>query len=174
MSIRIRRLTREDLPLLHRWLHRPHVLKWWKEPLTLEEVQEKYGPRITGEEGTRAYAVLYGEEPVGYIQGYLIRDHPEYARCVDVAENAAGLDLFIGEADLLYQGLGPRILQNFLREVLFVDPEVESCILGPAPENRAAIRCYEKTGFRYLKTVQVPGEDVPEYLMRITRADVDR
>ena len=38
--------------------------------------------------------------------------------------------------------------------------------------NRAAIRAYEKAGFTYLKTVEIPDEDDPEYLMRLARADL--
>ena len=49
--------------------------------------------------------------------------------------------------------------------------QVDSCIIGPAQNNHAAIRAYEKAGFKYLKTVSIPGELEPEYLMRIGRED---
>ena len=47
-----------------------------------------------------------------------------------------------------------------------------SCIIDPEPDNKIAIRAYEKAGFRYLKTVQIPTEAHPSYLMRIERADL--
>jgi hypothetical protein len=47
-------------------------------------------------------------------------------------------------------------------------------VIGPDPSNVIASRGYEKAGFKYLKTVTVPG-DLPsgqEYLMLIRRQDV--
>jgi len=113
--------------------------------------------------------LLYREVPVGYLQTYRIADHPEYARALQIEADAAGVDLFIGEAEYLYRGLGPAALRKFLKEVIFADPEISCCVLGPQPENRSAIRAYEKVGFRYVKTVRVPGQEEPEYLMRVLR-----
>jgi RimJ/RimL family protein N-acetyltransferase len=164
-----RPLAWDDLPLLHRWLNTPHVLRWWREPLSLDEVRAKYGVKISGEEPTQGYVIAHEGRPVGFIQSYRIADHPEYAEAIDVEDGAAGLDLYLGEPDCVHRGLGTAAVRQFLREVIFADPEVTCCVLGPDPENAAAIRCYEKVGFRYLKTVQVPDEPNPEYLMRIGR-----
>jgi RimJ/RimL family protein N-acetyltransferase len=170
-AIAFRRLEADDLPRMHRWLTTEHVRRWYgEEGRSLEEVTAHYEPRIRGEEPTDSYIILYGETPIGYIQTYLIHDHLDYVQFVDVSEKAAGVDLFIGEQDYLHKGLGAPILKKFLREVVFAKPEAESCIIGPEPKNTAAIRAYEKAGFRYLKTIQVPDEPEPEYLMRITRA----
>ena len=46
------------------------------------------------------------------------------------------------------------------------------CVIGPSVDNVAAIRAYEKAGFRPLKEVRVPGEAQPEFLMRLTSADL--
>ena len=46
------------------------------------------------------------------------------------------------------------------------------CVIGPSVKNAAAIRAYEKVGFRALKQVRVPGETDPEFLMRITAAEL--
>jgi RimJ/RimL family protein N-acetyltransferase len=45
-------------------------------------------------------------------------------------------------------------------------------VIGPSVKNIAAIRAYEKAGFRPLKLVPVPGEPDPEFLMRLTAADL--
>jgi len=79
------------------------------------------------------------------------------------------LDLFIGEAAYLHQGLGAETLRIFLQQVVFRQPWAEACIVGPEPCNRAAIRAYEKAGFVYWKTVHIPGEAQPEWLMRVWR-----
>lgn len=170
-AIGFRLLATADLPLMHRWLNVPAVLEWWKEPLSREEVEEKYGPCIRGEEPTRPYLILYDGRPIGYIQTYRVADHPEYDAAVGLTEPAAGVDLFIGEDAFRHRGLGPAILRRFLLEIVFPTFDVVCCVIGPEPANRAAIRAYEKAGFRYLKTIQAPGEDQPEYLMRIGREE---
>jgi RimJ/RimL family protein N-acetyltransferase len=102
----------------------------------------------------------------------MIADYPEYADPVAVDADAAGVDLFIGEAAHLHHGLGSHILRAFLREIVFGAMGAGSCIIGPDERNAIAIRSYEKAGFHYLKTVQIPDEDAPEYLMRITPAEL--
>ena len=175
-GIGFRRLRLTDLPLMHRWLNTEHVLQWYgvgaeKGPSSLETVTAHYTPSITGAEPTDPYAILYEGTPIGYIQSYAIRDHPEYAAAVQVEEHAVGVDLFIGEPAFVHRGLGAPILRRFLREVVFADPAVESCIIGPEPANRIAIRAYEKAGFRYLKTVREPSGEL-SYLMRVTREEL--
>jgi RimJ/RimL family protein N-acetyltransferase len=168
--ITFRSLTYADLPLLVRWLNTPHVREWWQhDPRTLEEAIEKYTPLIEGTEPTSAYIILYDERPIGYIQAYKIADWPEYASAIEVEEGAAGVDLFIGE-EYAHRGLGAPILRAFLRDIVFAMPGVACCVIGPSASNATAIRAYEKAGFRHLKTVAVPGEEEPEYLMRITPA----
>jgi aminoglycoside 6'-N-acetyltransferase len=170
-QIAFRLLQHDDLPLMVRWLNMPHVRQWWQhDPRTLEEAIEVYTPQIEGSDPTAAYIIMYDERPIGYIQAYRIADWPEYARDLAVEVGAVGVDLFIGEEGYVHRGLGAPILQAFLREVVFAMPGVTSCIIGPAVSNASAIRAYEKAGFRHLKTVAVPGEDEPEYLMRITPA----
>lgn len=168
-------MAMDDLPLMHRWLHAAHVREWWSDngdAPAYEAVVEKYGPSIRGEEPTEAYLICYDGQPIGYIQTYMIRAYPEYAAAIAVDEDAAGVDLFIGEADSLHKGLGSHILRAFLREIVFAAGGATSCVIGPSVKNSIAIRAYEKAGFRYLKTVRIDDEPEPEYLMRITSADL--
>lgn len=173
-AVGFRQMTPDDLLLMHRWLQTPHVLEWWWGGVapSYEDVAEKYGPRIRGQEPTDPYLILHAGQPVGYIQTYRIRDYPEYAAAVDMDEEASGVDLFIGEADYLHKGLGSHILRRFLRHIVFAPGDVASCIIGPSAANAIAIRAYEKAGFRYLKTIPAENEPTPEYLMRISRADL--
>lgn len=173
-TIRFERLRPSDLPLMHRWLNEPHVKRWWyDEGSSYEEIEKNFMPRISGEDPTFPYLILHDDTPIGYIQSYRISDHPDYQAQVQV-ERAAGLDLFIGEERLLYKNLGCRIIRQFLEEISFADESVESCVIGPEPDNAAAIRAYEKAGFRYLKTIHVPGEPEPEYLLQLSRAKFER
>lgn len=170
-EISFRKLHTSDIGLIHRWLHTPHVARWWYEDVgPFEEVEESYLSYIEGKEKVEPYVILHGNLPIGYIQTYRVSDNEEYDKLVGV-ENSAGADLFIGEEEFLYRGLGPHIIRRFLEEVVFADESIEVCVIDPEPKNRAAIRAYEKSGFRYFKTIQVPGEPEPEYLMKLTREE---
>jgi RimJ/RimL family protein N-acetyltransferase len=46
-------------------------------------------------------------------------------------------------------------------------------VIGPEPKNAAAIRAYEKSGFRFFKSIQVPGEPEPEYLMKLSQQEFE-
>jgi RimJ/RimL family protein N-acetyltransferase len=171
-KIGFERLKTSDLPLMHRWLNAPHVARWWyAEGSTYSEVEETYVPCIEGRDPTEPYLILYDGFPIGYVQTYRISDDPDYARLVQV-ENSADVDMFVGEEEFLHKGLGSHILRRFLGEVVFVNDDVEDCVIGPEPKNAAAIRAFEKADCRYFKTIQVPGETEPEYLMRIPRESV--
>jgi len=158
-----------DVPLLHRWRHEPHVQRWWyeddgSEP-TLEVVRRNYGP--TEDEPERRFMILLDEKPIGYIQTYLLADYPDFRDVLQ--EEGAGIDLFIGESDLINRGVGTRVIQQFVDEIVFADPAIDVCIIDPEATNAAAIRAYEKAGFVPLRTVDVPGEPAPSLLMRKTR-----
>jgi molybdopterin-guanine dinucleotide biosynthesis protein A/RimJ/RimL family protein N-acetyltransferase len=172
-AIRFRALESADLTRMHWWLNRDHVARWWPGWPTPEQVRERYTPQIERTEPSYGYIIEVDTLAVGFIQFYLIRDWPDYAKYVAEQEDAAGVDLFIGEPDHAHRGMGPRILRAFLREVVFPRTGAVSCIIGPAVNNRSAIRAYEKAGFKYLKTISIPGELEPEYLMRIGREEFE-
>jgi RimJ/RimL family protein N-acetyltransferase len=160
---------------MYHWLSLPHVARWWcaTEPITPAQVASKYLPRIAGTVPTRCFIIQHAATPIGFIQTYRLADYPDYARQVGVDEPAAGVDLFIGEAAFLHRGLGAPIPRAFLRQIVFAQPGIVRCIIGPAVSNAAAIRAYEKAGFRYLRTATMPDEPEPEYIIRLTRADLE-
>ena len=178
-DITFRPLAESDLAQMQSWLSTGHVSEWYPiddiaKP-SLDVVRGHYLPMIRGEEPTHPYVISMDGVDIGFIQTYLIRDHPQYAEAVQVDQGAAGVDLFIGEADAVHRGLGPPVLRRFLLDVIFGEMSASECIIGPQPQNAAAIRAYEKTGFKYLKTVQAPGSPCEghEYLMRIERSALD-
>jgi RimJ/RimL family protein N-acetyltransferase len=171
-QISFRRLTLDDLPLMHSWLNSADVLRWYgQRSSSYTEVVRKYSRNILGEQPTDSFLIIYGGAPVGYIQTYTIDSYPIYAQLICAEPGAAGVDLFIGEDTYRHQGLGPLVLIRFLNEVVFGTNSAPSCVIGPEPKNTVAIRAYEKAGFRHWKTISLPGEDEPEYLMRIVREE---
>lgn len=172
-AISFRRLTEDDLDLMHRWLNTPHVMRWYSPGgRTREQVEQEYLPYIRGEKPTQPYVILHGDTPIGYIQTYRVNDWPDYARHIGVDDDTAGVDLFIGEPELIGRGLGPAVIRAFMRQVVFGSFGARACVIGPEVANTAAIRAYEKAGFRFWKRAAVPGEPTPEHLMRMTPDDL--
>ncbi len=175
-EISFRRLEVRDLPLMYHWLNEnPLVNDMFAHgrPVVYEEMAATYTARIRREKPTEPYLILCGGAPIGYIQTYLWRDYPEYSCHLNLREEAASLDLFIGEEDYLHEGLGRPILQAFLRQIVFADRSVASCVITPEVRNEGALRAYEKAGFRRLRLMDDhPDEEQPIMLMRIGREEI--
>jgi RimJ/RimL family protein N-acetyltransferase len=170
MRIAFRRLNAGDLRLLHEWLQREHVRRWWREHYTYEDVVEHYLPALEGRKPTDLYVILVDDRPAGFIQTYLLSDHPEYRDLVDAEDGVAGVDLFLAEADLIGRGLGSRALAAFVRDVVFALPTTHACIADPDAENRASVRAFEKAGFHAVREFVDPGDDNRVHtLMRVER-----
>jgi RimJ/RimL family protein N-acetyltransferase len=99
-------------------------------------------------------------------------DIPETSALVSKSENLAGIDVFIGEANHLHKGLGPVFISKFIKDIIFSIPEIQSCMIDPEIENAAAIRAYEKIGFKYSHTVWDAKYGVCAYIMFLNRDDI--
>lgn len=172
-EISFRQLSEPDLPLMHRWVNTPHVSKWWKidgkRNPDYGEVVTHYTPRIQGKSPTKSYIFSLNNKLIGYIQFVKIDEEPEYAKVLEAERNTGGIDIFIGEEEFLNKGLGTEILIKFLKDIAFPVFQVDRCIIDPEPENKAAIRAYEKAGFKYARTYWNPVEKVWAYLMIIKK-----
>jgi aminoglycoside 6'-N-acetyltransferase len=172
-----RPLREEDLDLVRAWLLRPHVRQWYDDVPAVsypDHTISEYETAIRGEDPTDLYVIMFDGRPIGVLQSYRIDDHLEYAAQVALGRPAIGIDLFIGEPELIGRGHGPALIQAFLRDVAFPRYGVDLCVIGPTASNAAAIRAYEKAGFRFLKTYLEPDSREQEhYLMQLTRAELD-
>jgi len=106
------------LNMISEWLAEQHVAKWW------DEDQEAELASITehmDSVSVEPFIIMLGDEAIGY------------------------LHQFIGEPDLIGQGHGPRLLDEFVS--LLFDEGVPRVIVDPDPANSQAIKAYEKAGF---------------------------
>lgn len=172
-----RPLRDADLELVRRWLLEPHVRRWYDDVAAAmypDDTISEYQAAIRGEDPTDMYVIDLDGRPIGVLQSYRIDDHPEYAAQLALGRPAIGIDLFIGEPGLTGRGHGPALIRAFLRDVAFPCYGVDLCVIGPTVSNVAAIRAYEKAGFRFLKTYLEPeSREQQHYLMELTRADLD-
>ncbi len=165
-------LRPQDFSLLTTWLNETHVHEWYdkNEKNTLAEVTKRYSFKEINEP-TDGFIAWYNNNPVGYIQWYKTRDWPEFRDATGYNEGVAGIDLFIGNPEYIGKGFGRLMIRQFLKEIVFADKTIQLCIIDPEPTNKRAIRAYEKAGFRYKRTIQIPQEEDLSYLMELQKDD---
>jgi RimJ/RimL family protein N-acetyltransferase len=81
-----------------------------------------------------------------------------------VSKEVIGIDQYIGEADRINKGVGTAAIGLFL-EMIVTRQELSQIIVDPHPENKRAIRCYEKVGFVYYAT-EVTSNGGSAYMMK--------
>ncbi len=162
-------MAANDLPLLHEWLNREHVARWWHERSTLQEVSDRYLPAIEGSDQTDQYLIVLDGREVGFIQTYLVSDYAEYAALLEVGDGVAGLDLLLADEQSTGRGLGTDVIRAFVRDVVFATPGTTACVADPETANTASVRAFENAGFRRIKEFVDPEEGTTSALMRRER-----
>jgi len=167
MTISFRPLVAGDLAQLHEWLEQPHVRRWWRDPSTYDDVVAHYLPSIEGSDPSDHYVIVVDGRDAGMIETYLVSDYPEYDELVQVGEGVAGVDLLIGEHDLIGRGIGTETLRRFADEIVFARPQTKACVAGVEIENAASLRAFAKAGFEPVREYEEEGK--PHRLLRRER-----
>jgi len=155
--ISFRATTHDDVALLAAWFERDHVKRWWRN----ERAEDHVDPN-------EHFLIELEGRPVGMIQTYLVDDHPAWKEVVGEETDLAGVDLLIGEPDLVGIGLGPAVLRQFARAIVFARPETTALVATVEERNGRSWRAFEKAGFRHVADVEEDG--LPHRLMRLDRS----
>ncbi|PDT72723.1 GNAT family N-acetyltransferase [Bradyrhizobium sp. C9] len=152
---RFRPMTTADLPQISRWLTLPHVRQWWGDPA------EQYA-LVSGdleEPAMDQFIVAAEGNDFGYIQCYdLTAWNSGFGK---QPEGTRGIDLFIGEPNMVAGGHGSALIRAFVDDRLAQGaPRI---VADPDPANARAVRAYAKAGFREAGMVDTP--DGPALLM---------
>jgi aminoglycoside 6'-N-acetyltransferase len=137
-QVLLRPLRDTDLAVVAAIQAEPAIARWWGEP-KLDELEAK----AAGTDDAVAYAIEHEGAVVGLIQSYE-HDDPEFRH--------AGIDLFLAER-VHGRGLGPDAIRALARH-LIDDEGHHRLVIDPAADNAAAIRAYEKVGFRRVGTLR--------------------
>jgi RimJ/RimL family protein N-acetyltransferase len=142
-----------DVPLLHGWLNRPHVAERWDSATTLPEVETKFRAHL---ESTSAFpfVVELDGKPIGFIQSYNANTVGD-GWWEKEPPGTWGVDQYLGEESLLGKGVGSQFIRKFTDDLLSKS-HVKRVITDPAPDNKRAIRAYEKAGFVGIGNIQTP------------------
>lgn len=159
-----RPLTDADLPLMHRWLNEPGVVEWWEgEDVSWDAVCAEYGE--ANPEPVEHWLALEdeGRAPVGWIQCYPVADHlaDEEVRqwlALGVPETAAGIDYLIGDPAARGRGLGSRMIDAFVEQIVFArHPGWDPVCASPYEANVGSWRALANAGFAHVGTFADPG-----------------
>lgn len=144
MDISFKPLTQEDFPQLVLWLNKPHVQKYWDRlNWTIAKVKAKYEPRINNKD-IRCYIMQLEKQNIGLIQIYdaykFLRSRP----LVGLPKKLGAIDLFIAQEGVLGKGVGAVALDLFIENYA----DFEYILVDPQKDNIAAIKTYQKCGFK--------------------------
>lgn len=157
LIIRRMRDERAEYALISRWRAEPHVHEWWDpdDPSpTVEQAAEQYGARARGEDPTTPCIVELDDRPIGYLQFYRWGSWPDADDELDIqaGPDTFGIDLFIGEPELVGKGIGTRVV-DLICGHLETELGASWVALTTEVTNERAQRAYEKAGFSKVRQV---------------------
>jgi len=150
-----RAMTRDDLPVIRRWLETPEVARWWGVP------DEQYA-LVSGDldhPDMEQFMVALGDQPFGYIQCYALGTWNQGFGAQP--SKTRGIDQFIGVSDMIGCGHGSGFIRQFADRLLLSG--IPRLVTDPDPLNGRAVRAYAKAGFQTERLVDTP--DGPALLM---------
>ncbi len=142
--VRLRKLERGDLPLLHRWVNDRDVVGWSRfSPdlmQSLVEVEREFERELAGDERERTTYIIE-EKATKRAIGWCV------LRTWDRKHVNTNVGISIGEKDLWGKGLGTDAMRALL-EIAFDQQGWHRAELWTLADNERAIRSFEKCGFR--------------------------
>ena len=163
----------DDHELIVAWRNLPHVREWWDPddpPLTLEAARAEFLDAEDPSHPTVTCIIERSGTPIGYLQFYPWEGDQEYLNEVGLTlpAGAWGLDIFIGEAGLVGQGLGSRAVR-LICDHLFAEEDATAVALATEAGNKRAQAAYVRAGMRpvrqFLDTDLRNGQRVESVLM---------
>ena len=160
-------ITQADVPQIVAWRSRPEVHEWYGgRPVTGEEIRSRH--LESGDPTTRCIVHLESR-PIGHLQFY--EYITEWRPAIGLGpedDGVWGLDVYLGEPELHGRGIGTRLVRG-VAECLVSDHGARSVVIDPHVGNHAAVRCYEKAGFRKVRLLpsyeRIRGEWKDAWLM---------
>jgi aminoglycoside 6'-N-acetyltransferase len=177
LALRRLRDDPDDFAHIVRWRAMPHVHQWWDpdDPAPdMEEVLRHYRPTSNPEYPTTGCLIELEGRPVGYLQFYpwsaWVSDPPvDDGVEIPLEDDPWGLDIYIGEPDLVGRGLGSRAVALACRHLNEVRG-VRTVMLMTDVDNVRAQAAYRRAGFRAIRRVRDSdtrgGERIWAWLMR--------
>ena len=142
--VRLRKIERKDLPLLHGWLNDRDLMAWARfspdHMISLSALEKEFEKELAGEESNQVHFIVEEREtsrPIGWC----------VMRTWDRKHVSTNVGIGLGEKDLWGKGYGTEAMRLLL-EIVFDHEGWHRAELWTLAENERAIRSFEKCGFR--------------------------
>ncbi len=161
--MRLRLATQTDSVLLRYWDSQPHVID-----ATGDNESYDWSRELARDVDWREFLIAETEgRPIGLV---VIIDpaQEETHYWGDVADDLRALDIWIGDLADTGKGHGEKMMRAAF-DRCFADPSVRAIIIDPLVSNTAAIRFYERLGFRFTGRQKLGNDDI--HVMQFDRTD---
>ncbi|MGK7876788.1 MAG: GNAT family N-acetyltransferase [Xenococcaceae cyanobacterium] len=132
-----------DTEKLNTWLKAPHVVRWWGNPSS--HLQQAL------EHPSSDHAIIVADDtPIGYLRWQKVKKvELDAVGLTEIPLGSVDIDILIGEVDYVGCGIGPLVLKKLVNH-LSEDSSIPLIGMSTSVENTAAIKAYQKAGFRCL------------------------
>ncbi len=142
--VRLRKLEKADLPLLHRWMNDREVMAWARfspdHMISLSALEKEYEKELAGEDRERS-TFMIEDRGSGHTIGWTT------VRTWDRKHVSANVGIGLGEKAYWGRGFGTEAV-GLLLGIVFDQQGWHRAELYTLADNRRAIRSAEKCGFR--------------------------
>lgn len=138
----------EDVATLAAWAQAPRIKDWFDDPDYASELSAHLS-----DDRVRQWVVWSDRSPAAYVQDYRVHGWETHPLGF-LPKGSRGIDMFLAKEALMGQGLGPRILAQHCAALF--EQGAPALGIDPHPDNTAALRCYEKVGFRRHSRAETP------------------
>lgn len=142
--VRLRKIERTDLPLLHRWLNDRDLMAWARfspdHMVSLSALEKEFERELAGE-GHEATHFIVEDRPTARAIGWCVM------RTWDRKHVSTNVGIGLGEKELWGKGYGTEAMELLL-EIVFDHEGWHRAELWTLAKNERAIKSFEKSGFR--------------------------
>lgn len=143
-----------DLDLVHGWMHRAHVVPFWRQDWSVDRIHAYLADQYAGDV-SRPYVGLLAGVPVSYWEIYRAAAEPVGAT-YPAESGDLGVHVLIADAATTGRGLG-RLLLRAVRDALLDNGSgCDRVVAEPDVRNVASVRAFTAAGFRRHADITLP------------------
>jgi len=144
----------EDMALVHDWMNRPHVARFWRQAWPVERLRRYLSAQLAGTE-SRPMLGLLADVPVSYWEIYRAATAPVGAT-YPAAPADLGVHVLIGSEALTGNGLGATLIAAVRDGLLAEIPDCGRIVAEPDVRNVASVRAFQRAGFAHRGEITLP------------------
>jgi acetyl CoA:N6-hydroxylysine acetyl transferase len=156
-----------DLPLIHEWMHRTHVVRFWQQDWPAARLRRYLADQLAGGVSRPCVGALSGV-PLSYWELYRPVADP-VGRTYPANSSDIGVHVLIGDTQLTGKGLGSVLLSAVRAGLFMADTSCRRIVAEPDVRNVRSIRAFQRAGFRRRAEVSLPDKTAALMVAERTR-----